>query len=129
MKIYLIEKTATKKLINLGGKITLDRLNKELDKGNTVLLRIINGETQTDLRLRKVPEIRKKDRGYKIIKAFYALNIEFGKKDFDIFSPKVVLNEQNLRFHSLERAINMLQAKQRLNRADWLVEKRVEFVE
>jgi hypothetical protein len=125
MKLYLIEKTSSKRLVNLGGKIPLDKLNKELDKGNTVLIRHIDGDMQTDFRIRKVPQIRKMDRGYKTIKAFYVVNVELGKTGFDIFFPKKVNHEQHLRFHSLERAINMLEEKQNLKRADWLIDRRV----
>jgi len=123
MKIYLIEKTSDKRLVNLGGKITLDKLNTLLNKGNTVLLRNISGNTQTDLRLRKVPEEMKTDKGYKMIKAYYVINIEIGKKGFEDFSPKEVSFEQNLRFASLDRAINQLEIKQGLKRADWVMEK------
>ena len=123
MKIYLIEKTEDKKLINLGGKITREKLDKEIGKGNTILIRNIEGEFQSDMRLRKVPEAHKRDRGFKKIKAFYSLNLEFGKKGFETSFPREAFNEQNFRFHSLERAIGMLELKQKLNRRDWLIEK------
>ena len=119
MRIYLIEKTSNKKLINLGGKIALSKLNEELERGNTILIKNIEGELQSDIRIRKVPEVHKRDRGYKTIKAFYAVNIELSKTGSENFFPKEAYNEQNLRFHNLDRAINMLEAKQRLNRADW----------
>ena len=127
MNIYLIDKSANKKLINLGGKITLDKLNMILNGGNSILLREIVGDSQTDLRIRKVPQARKMDRGYKTIKAYYTVNLEMGKKGFETFSPKQVSYEQNLRFSGLIRAINMLEAKQKLNKADWIVEKKVEI--
>lgn len=123
MKIYLIEKKFANKLINLGGKIDLTSLNKELNLGNTIILRNVEGEIQTDFRIRKVPEVRKRDRGYKTIKAFYVINLEIGKKGFENFSPKEVINEQNLRFRSLDRLIIMLEAKQKLNKADWLIDR------
>ena len=124
MKIYLIDKTSpSKKLVNLGGKIAIDKLNKLLNGGNSVLLRNIDGESQTDLRIRKVPQTRKMDRGYKIIKAYYTINLEIGRKGFEAFSPKQVVFEQNLRFSSLDRLANMLESKQKLKRADWIIEK------
>ena len=70
MKIFLIDKSSNKKLVNLGGKITFDKLRELLDKGHSILLRTSDGKTQSDLRIRKVPELRKMDRGYKIIKPF-----------------------------------------------------------
>ena len=123
MKIYLIEKTSDKRLINLGGKIALDKLNTLLNKGDTILLRNIDRESQTDLRIRKVPEEKKMDRGYKTIKAYYIINLEMGKRGFESFSPKQVSFEQNLRFAGLDRAINMLEVKQGLKRADWVIGK------
>jgi len=110
--------------VNLGGKITLDKLNFFLNQGNTILIRDITGTTQSDLRLRKVPEEMKTDRGYKKIKAYYMVNLEIGKTGFEQFSPKQVSFEQNLRFASLERALNMLETKQGLKRADWVIEKK-----
>jgi len=123
MNIYLIEKTNDKRMINLGAKITLERLDKELNLGKTILLRIIDSSFQTDFRLRKVPEVTKLDRGYKKVKSHYLANIEFGREGFDKFFPKEVLNEKNLRFTNLERAINMIEAKQKINRRDWIIEK------
>lgn len=124
MQIYLIEKRSNKRLINLGAKITLERLNEELERGNSLLLRRIVGDIQSDFRLRKVPEIKRRDRKDKTIKAFYSANLEMGKKGFETFSPKEVSYEQNLRFASLERAINMIEANQRLKRTDWIIEKK-----
>lgn len=124
MQIYLLEKTSTKRLINLGAKITLNRLNNELNKGNTILIRSIEGDFQSDIRLRKVPETTKMDRGFRTVKEFYVANMELGKKGFEKFFPKEVSHEQNLRFASLERALNMLEVKQKINRADWIVDKK-----
>jgi hypothetical protein len=124
MKIFLIDKSSNKKLVNLGGKITFDKLNTLLNNGNSILLRSSDGKTQSDLRIRKVPELKKMDRGYKTIKAFYTINLEMGNEGFEAFSPKKVIFEQNYRFAGLERAINMLEAKQGLKRADWIIEKK-----
>lgn len=125
MKIYLVEKSSSKRLINLGGKITLERLNNELNRGNTIFIQDISGELQTEYRLRKVAQTLKKDRGaYKSIKAFYVLNLQLSKTGSENFLPRQISNEQNFRFHSLERAINMLESKSKLNRADWLIEKK-----
>lgn len=123
MKIFLIDKASNKKMINLGGKIALEKLSKLLNEGNSILLRNTNGRTQTDLRIRKVPQEKKMDRGYKIIKAYYTINLEMGDEGFETFSPKKVIFEQNLRFANLERLINMLEAKQNLLRANWIIEK------
>jgi len=122
MKIYLIDKSSNNKLVNLGGKITLAKLNQLLNSKNTILLREVSGVSQSDFRIRKVPEIHKMDRGYKTIKAFYHVNLELGKTGFENFSPKEVSYEQNLRFHSLDRLLNMLEAKQKIKRADWIIE-------
>ena len=121
MKIFLIDKSSNKKLVNLGGKITFLKLNQFIDKGHTVLVRRIQDGSQSDFRIRKVPEEMKTDRGYKTLKAYYLVNLEIGKEGFENFSPKEVSYEQTLRFHSLERAINMLQTKQKLIRADWVI--------
>ncbi len=123
MKIYLIDKTlSSKKILNLGGKIALDKLNKLLDAGNTVLIRNITGGTQSDFRIRRVAESRKMDRSCKTVKAHYLVNLEMGKQGFETFSPKEAGYEQTLRFHSLDRALNMLEAKQKLLRANWVLE-------
>lgn len=124
MKIFLIDKAANKKLVNLGGKISFDKLNIILNNGNSILLRNSDGKTQSDLRIRKVPEVRKTDRGYKTIKAFYTVNLEMGNDSFESFAPKKVIFEQNYRFAGLDRLINMLEAKQNLKRADWVIEKK-----
>ena len=88
MKIYLIDKSSNNKLINLGAKITLDKLNGFLNKGNALLVRNITGGVQSDFRIRKVPEAKKIDRGYKTIKAHYMVNLEMGDEGFEAFSPK-----------------------------------------
>lgn len=111
-------------MINLGGKIALDKLNAMLDNGNTILVREINGELQSDIRIRKVGQVRKMDKGYKTIKAHYMVNIELGKTGFENFIPKEIKNEQSLRFHSLDRALNMLEVKEGLKRRDWVIEGR-----
>jgi hypothetical protein len=124
MKIYLIDKQSNKnsdKLVNLGGKITLEKLHKFLDEKNTILVRNSDGRTQTDFRIHKVPETKKRDRGYRIIKAFYVVNMEMGEEGFEDFVPKKVIHEQNLRFRGLDRLLNMLEAKQNLLRADWII--------
>ena len=121
MKIYLIDKSSNKKLINLGGKIAFDKLNKFIDAGHTILVRKIQDVSQSDFRIRKVPEEMKTDRGFKTLKAYYLVNLEIGKEGFENFSPKEVSYEQTMRFHSLERAINMLESKQKLIRADWVI--------
>lgn len=123
MKIYLIDKNSKNKtkLVNLGGKITFAKIDNATMQGNTILLRDITNGMQTDYRIRRVKEETKKDRGFKTLKAFYVVNIEIGKEGFDSFYPKKVSLEQTFRFHSLERAINMLEAKQGLKRADWVI--------
>ena len=124
MKIYLIEKSSQKRLVNLGGKITMAKLISELERGNTIFIKDISGEMQTEYRLRKINQRTKMDRGYKTIKAYYVLNLQLSKTGSEDYSPRQISNEQNFRFHSLERAINMLESKSQLNRADWLIEKK-----
>ena len=111
------------RLISLGGKTALKKITNILNLGSSILLRDSDERMQSDFRIRKVPEEMKTDRGYKMIKAFYMINLEMGKTGFETFSPKQVIFEQNLRFSGLDRAINMLEVKQSLKRADWLIEK------
>lgn len=125
MKLYLIDKNSKNKtkLMNLGGKIAFEKLNKLIDAGQTILIRRISEESgsQSDFRIRKVPQEMKTDRGYKTIRAYYLVNLEFGRAGFENFVPKEVSYEQTLRFRSLDRAINMLESKQKLPRADWVI--------
>jgi len=121
MKIYSIDKTSNNRVANLGAKITLAKLNQLLNTRNTILVRNIADGAQFDFRIKKVPEEKKMDKGYKTIKAYYLVNLEIGKEGFEAFSPKIVSYEQNMRFHSLERALNMLESKQNLKRADWII--------
>jgi hypothetical protein len=121
MKIYLVDKSANKKLVNLGGKITRVKLNQLINAGNTVMVRNIADGLQSDYRIRKVPEVKKMDRGYKTIKAYYTVNLEMGEEGFENFLPKKVSYEQNFRFSGLDRALNMLEAKQKLTTRDWVI--------
>ncbi len=121
MKIYLIDKSSNKKLVNLGGKIALDKLNKFIEAGHTIMVRKIADGGQSDFRIRKVPQEMKTDRGFKMIKAYYVVNMEIGKEGFENFSPKEVSYEQTMRFRSLDRAMNMLESKQKLAKRDWVI--------
>jgi len=116
-------KLGTGKLNNLGAKIQLKKLDNILNLGSSILLREVGGNFQHDFRIRKVPERKKEDRGMiKIVKEFYILSIEVGKQGFHEFRPKQVMNEQEFRFRSLDRAINMLEVKQGVKKADWIIE-------
>ncbi|MBM3247591.1 hypothetical protein FJZ17_03590 [Candidatus Pacearchaeota archaeon] len=120
MKIFYY--TQTSKLLSLGGKTELRKINSILNQGNSILLRVEDRTMQHDFRLRKIPEQKKQDRGeIKIIKEYYILSVEVGRPGFHDFRPKQVLNEQEFRFRSLERAINMLETKQGIKKADWLI--------
>ena len=121
MKIFSYGKATNEKEINLGGKIKFDKLNSILNTGGHILIRNVQDGMQTDYRIRRIPQAKKMDRGYKIIKAYYIVNFEMGNEGFEKFIPKRVVLEQNLRFHSLDRAINMLELKQNLKRADWII--------
>ena len=125
MKIFLIDKSSNKKMINLGGKITFDKLNSLINAGNSILLRSARGTIQSDLRIKKVPQKTKMDRGYNKIKAYYTVNLQVGKEGFENFSPKQVTFEQNLRFANLDRLVNMLDRKQGIKRGDWVIEKKI----
>jgi hypothetical protein len=121
MKIFYYA-SGSGKLINLGGKIKLSQLNSLLNQKRTILLRNLNRGLQYDFRIRKVPEENKMIRGQmKLIKEYYILSVEVGNEHFDDFSPKQTLDEQKFRFRSLERALNMLQEKQNIKRADWII--------
>ncbi len=122
MKIYLIEKSENRKMINAGGKIKFEKLKEWLNSKNSVLLVNSDGKTQSNLRIRKVPEKRIMDRGYKIVKAHYIVNLEMGNEGFENFTPKKVIFEQNYRFANLDRLLNMLEAKQGLIRRDWVID-------
>lgn len=122
MKIFYY--AGNSKLISLGGKTQLSKINSILNQGSSILLRLDDGRMQYDFRLRKIPEKKKQDRGtIKIIKEYYILSVEVGKPGFHEFRPKQAMNEQEFRFRSLERALNMLETKQGIKKADWLIFK------
>lgn len=124
MKIFQIDKTSSdKKLINLGGKIAFEKLNTVLNSGNSIMLRVVHGNIQSELRIKKVAQATKMDRGYKTIKAYYTVNIQVGKEGFENFFPKQITFEQNLRFANLDRLVNMLERKQGIKRGDWVIDK------
>jgi len=110
-------------MINLGGKITFDKLNSLLNAGNSILLRHITGNLQSDLKIKKIPKKTKIDRGYNKIKEYYTVNVQMGDLGFENFSPRQLRYEQNLRFANLDRLVNMFDRKQGIKRGDWVIEK------
>jgi hypothetical protein len=110
------------RLISLGGKVQISKIDSILNQRSSILLRVEDKTMQYDFRLRKIPEQKKMDRGkIKIVKEYYILSLEVGRSGFHEFRPKKVMNEQDFRFRSLERAANMLETKQGIKKADWLI--------
>jgi hypothetical protein len=119
MKIYHIKKTGESK--NLGAKIEFNQL-MQLIKSGTIMLRNINGDLQEDFRIRFIPEERKRDRGsLKIIKSYFILGIEIGKKGFDNYFPREIFNEEKKRFRSIERLAVYLEGARNIKIEDWII--------
>lgn len=116
MNIYLIDKTAGKKQINLGSKIKLDKLNSYLDDNDSILLQQLTVNQQLDFRIRKVYADHKKKQWH------YVLASEIGKLNFDRFSPRLKTIEETKKFGSLNDLFAFLKNNWEINRIDWIIE-------
>ena len=115
MNIYLIDKTAGKKHVNLGSKITLDKLNSILNSENSILLQELVENQQRDFRIRKVYTDRKK------IQHHYVLASEIGKLGFDTFSPRLKTIEETKKFGSLNDLFAFLENNWEIKKINWII--------
>ena len=116
MNIYLIDKSASKKQINLGSKIKLEKLNSFLDDNDSILLQQLTDNQQLDFRIRKVYADRKKKQWH------YVLASEIGKLGFDTFSPRLRTIEETKKFGSLNDLFAFLNTNWEINKIDWIIE-------
>ena len=115
MNIYLIDKSAKKKHINLGSKIKLDKLNSILNSENSILLQELVDNQQRDFRVRKVYTDKKKIQGH------YVLSSEIGKLGFDRFSPRLRTIEESKKFGSLNDLFVFLETNWEVKKIDWII--------
>jgi hypothetical protein len=115
MNIYLIDKSANKKQINMGSKISGDKLSSILELGDSVLLQKLTENQQIDFRLRKVITDKKKKQGH------YVLSSEIGKLNFDKFSPRLKTIEETKKFGSLNDIFSFLENNWEIQTRDWII--------
>jgi hypothetical protein len=116
MNIYLIDKTAGKKQINLGSKIKINKLNDYLDDNDSILIQQLTDNQQLDFRIRKVYADHKKKQWH------YVLASEIGKSGFDTFSPRLKTIEETKKFGSLNDLFVFLENNWEIDKRDWIIE-------
>ena len=116
MKIYSIEKKPVVKTTNLGGKIKLDKLNKLLNSGASILVRKIIDCQQEDFRIKIYYLDPKKSRKN------YSLVVEMGKLGFDEVIPRKCMTDERFKFGNLNDLLDGVAKNFGLKKEDWVSE-------